>query len=645
MSTPTNVLLGTLSCATVILLATILLQMRQMELLTRRTFRKAAWALVTVVLLLGSCFFLISPSSAQTPPVPAVGAARPIQDPAQPLLDQQRDQARQRALTQAPATITGVPDAQTLDIPIGTPVDQIAEAGPTFNVSKIELEAPAGVASTGNPPIVLKTILKPAQIDAITAPFVGHALGAHRLNVLLKRLTDAFIGAGYVTTRAFLGPQNLESGALKVTVQVGRVESFTINGQSIRRIPQGQRPVGGGLFTDAGTENAFPTSPGDALNLEDLDQGASQINRLRRNQAEVQILPGQTPGDSVVAVTNHSGDGVYYSLGVDNYGNSATGVTRYRAGIEADNLIGLQESISLNFLDSLDSNAIVGSIAVPYGRHTFSYTLSDSEYQELIGTTALLYGRTLSHIFGWNYSLDRTQAGSTNLDATLSWRRTDREVNDVALDTQHLAVLRVGGNWLRKFVVNDAPGNATLDVGISEGLPWLEADHDSQDTVRGDAHSQFTKLDASASFTVPLPTVGRAAFAYRGAVGGQYTNVALYGSEQLYLGGMDSIRGFRTGEIAGDRGIYSRNEIAWVSAPSWKDGRIEPYVFFDAGKAGLVAAPGFPTLMGIGAGLRAQWQWHKQTLSGEALVGRALTQPATLGAKATLVLGTLNWNY
>ncbi|MGN4003273.1 ShlB/FhaC/HecB family hemolysin secretion/activation protein, partial [Burkholderia gladioli] len=135
-----------------------------------------------------------------------------------------------------------------------------------------------------------------------------------------------------------------------------------------------------------------------------------------------------------------------------------------------------------------------------------------------------------------------------------------------------------------------------------------------------------------------------ALFAYRGVLGGQYTNVALFGSEQLYLGGMDTIRGFRSGEIAGDRGFYSRNELAWVNAPAWKDGRVEPYLFVDAGKASLIAVSGFPTLAGVGAGLRAQWQWREQMLSSELLVGHALTQPAALGPKATLVLGTLNWS-
>ncbi|CAE6845142.1 Hemolysin transporter protein ShlB [Paraburkholderia nemoris] len=599
-----------------------------------REFLKTLLAMLTL-LLFGLVLFMASaPTRAQTPPagVQPVPAVRPVQDPAQQLIDQQRVQVRQRQLAQPPASIT-VPatEAQTFNIPPGTPVDQIAESGPTFRISRIEV--------TGN------TVLPPANIGAITAPFAGHELGSHRLNVQLKRLTDAFVSAGYVTTRALLGPQNLESGTLTITEQVGHITGCAINGQPVHRLKPGETSAGGGWLTDAGYENAFPAGPGDALNLADLDQGVAPINRLRRNQAAMQILPGQSAGDSVVAITNPPGDRLYTMLGVDNYGSTATGVTRYRAGIEADNLIGLQESLSLNFIDSQDSNAIVGSFAIPFGRHTFSYTLSDSEYQEVIGTTALECGRTLSHIFGWNYTLDRSQAGLTNLDATLSWRRTDRDVNDIELDPQHIAVLRVGGNWLRKFVLNDAPGNFTLDAGVSQGLPSFGADHDADGIARTDAHSQFTKLDATANFTVPLPQFGHAAFAYRGTLGGQFTNVALYGSEQLYLGGMDTVRGFRSGEIVGDRGFYSRNEIAWINAPAWHDGRIVSYVFLDAGKVSRVAVPGFPTLAGVGTGLQAQWQWRQRMLSGEVTVGSALTQPASLGPCATLVLATANLNF
>jgi hemolysin activation/secretion protein len=578
---------------------------------------------------------------AQTPPpVAAPATARPIQDPGLQLIDQQRAAAQQQQLAQPPAQVSIAPQGgqDILNIPLDTPVDQIAESGPTFRVKHIVLAGPQGAP-------LARTAVSKAKLDAVIAAFAGHELGSRRVNVLLRRLTDVYVSAGYVTTRALLGPQNLASGTLTVTIAVGRIEAFTVNGKPVHRLATNEPSAGGGWFTDEGYESAFPSDPGDPLRLSDIDQGVAQINRMRRNQASVQILPGQTVGDSVVAISNPSGDSVYGTLGVDTYGAQATGITRYRAGIEADNLIGLQEVLSLNYIDSLESNALVGSFAIPWGRNTFSYTLSDSEYQQLVGTTALEYGRTLSHIFGWNYQLARTVSDLTAIDATLSWMRTDRVVNDIDLDPQHLAVLRVGGNWLHRFVLNDAQGNVTLDAGISEGLPWLEADHDAPGISRDDAHSQFTKADATGTFTLPLPKLGGAAFAYRGAVGGQFTNVALYGTEQLYLGGMDTIRGFRSGDLAGDRGIYSRNELAWVNVPVWHDARIEPYVFLDAGKASLVATPGFPSLVGTGAGLRAQWQWHTQQFSGEALVGRQLCRPAEIGPRATLVLGTINWAF
>ncbi|WP_227243089.1 hypothetical protein [Paraburkholderia caribensis] len=69
-----------------------------------------------------------------------------------------------------------------LDIPPDTPVDQIVETGPTFLVRTIAL-----ADSKGNP---LSGPLPQSTLAAIVAPFAGHQ-GSHRVNALLKRLTDA----------------------------------------------------------------------------------------------------------------------------------------------------------------------------------------------------------------------------------------------------------------------------------------------------------------------------------------------------------------------------------------------------------------------------------------------------------------------
>jgi hemolysin activation/secretion protein len=73
------------------------------------------------------------------------------------------------------------------------------------------------------------------------------------------------------------------------------------------------------------------------------------------------------------------------------------------------------------------------------------------------------------------------------------------------------------------------------------------------------------KLDATAIFT--LPKLGSAALAYRGMLGRQYVNVALYGSEQLYRGGIDTIRGFRSGEIVGDWGFMRATRLRRSTYP------------------------------------------------------------------------------
>ncbi|WP_421381090.1 ShlB/FhaC/HecB family hemolysin secretion/activation protein (plasmid) [Paraburkholderia sp. DD10] len=605
----------------------------------RRTPRLARCALAILAAAVTARGF------AQTPPGPpglpnaaALGGApfgvpmRAEQDPAQRLLQEQRERQRREEIQQAPAQIE-VPQPTVVNLPEGADVDTLPDVEPLFRIDRIEF--------------IGDTLLGRSELDAIAAPFIGRQLGRNRINLLLRRVTEAFIARGYITTRAYLGAQNLASGTLKVNIVDGKVSAFTLNGKPLRpRDPDEPwyTTHGGGLVTDAGTAWAFGDSPGDVLRLPDLEQGVDQINRLRRNQAEIQIMPGETPGDSVVAITNHYGDRVFYDIGIDNYGSSQTGTLRYRAGVEADNLIGLQESLSFNYVGTQDSNAVVFSAAAPYGYQTFSYTTSLSEYQQTISDVALLQGRTFSQILGWNDVLTRSRAGRTSVDVTLTKMRTERTLNGIELSPQDLTVLRVGLNGLRRFVAHDQAAAATWDVGVSRGLPWLSASRDTAGIDEVEAHSQFTRLDATATLQVALGTLAGTQWTYRGTLRGQYSRVALFGNEQIFLGGMDSVRGFTEGGIAGDSGFYLRNEAAWQNVPAWHDARLEPYVFLDGGKSHLVAQGGWPTLIGTGVGARAQWRHKTQTVTSEVLLGQALLQPAALGKKATVLLATLNWS-
>lgn len=570
------------------------------------------------------CLILLTGQSAAQV---SAGGPVPPEDPAQRMLREQRQRDLEREATQPPAQIESLQPT----VPEGR-VEEVEETSATFDIHRIEVE--------GN------TVLSESEVAAITAPFTGRALGTNRINLLLRRFTEAFVARGYITTRAYLGEQNLASGVLRVTIVTGRVESFQLNGKTLR--PGALSlfdTVGGGWVTDAGTVWQFP-APGDTLRLADLEQGVDQLNRLRRNRAEMQILPGQTPGGSVVALTNQPGDRFRFNAGVDNHGSRTTGITRTRLGVDADNALGLQESLSASYVGTTDTNAAVASAAVPFGYNTFSYTASLSEYQNTIGTTALLYGRSMGHTFGWNRVITRNRTGRQALDLTLTWRKSEREINNLQLDPQRLTVLRAAWNGLWRFTANGLQGYATAEAGYSRGLPAFNATSDPSDIRRDEAHAQFSKLDANATLQLPLAVMaGKVQLAWRAQLVGQWTNVALFGSEQIYAGGISTVRGFREGVIAGDRGAYLRNELAWANAPVVAGIRMEPYLFLDGGEAQYVATRKWQAVAGAGAGIRLSAQWARQTFTSELLVGAPLAQPANLGPKRGIVLATLTWIY
>ncbi|MGC8213192.1 ShlB/FhaC/HecB family hemolysin secretion/activation protein [Ralstonia pseudosolanacearum] len=567
-----------------------------------------------------AALLLAGAAHAQTPP---------LEDPAQRALRERQEAERQREATQPAPQIQVAPAVSE-----PSNVEAVVEDGTTFAIHRIEL--------SGN------TVLDAATVEQIRQPFLDRELGAKRINLLIRRLTEAFVRRGYVTTRAYLPPQNLKEGTLTIAVVPGKVESLQINGQTVRTSvpnqPTASSVQSGGWLTDAGTVWSMP-AVGDTLKLTDLEQGVDQINRLRRNQAEVQILPGQSPGGSVIALTNQPGDRFRFNVGTDNYGSRATGITRLRAGVDADNALGFQEALSLSYIGTTDTNAAIAAAAVPFGYNTFSYTGSISEYNNLIGDTALVYGRTFAHTFGWNRVIERDPAGRTAFDVTLTHRRTEREVNNLLLDPQYLTVLRVAINGLRKFAVNNQGAYAAWEAGVSRGMRTLSASQDAPDITRDEAHSQFWKLDGNASTQLPLPKFGNTVLAYRGQAQAQWSNVALFGSEQIFAGGMGTVRGFREGVISGDRGLTLRNEIVWANAPAVFGVRIEPYVFLDGGQTQLVATQHWQYLAGTGLGVRLSATLGKNAFTSELLLGRALVQPAELGTKPTVLLATLNYSF
>ncbi|GHU28597.1 hypothetical protein FACS189497_04460 [Betaproteobacteria bacterium] len=484
--------------------------------------------------------------------LPAAGQSLPTQidDPARRLLDEERARQRDERLTRpAPEIQTGVTSEDDGRAPADYP-----EVEPTFAIRQIVLK--------GN------TLFPERDFEPILAPFRGLPLGLRRINLLMRRLTALYLERGYFTTRCYLGEQNLSEGVLSIDIVEGRFEAL--------RYQNGAPPPG--------VRMAFPSAAGDILRLQDLEQGIEQLNRLRRNRATLTVSPGEATGGSIIDIKNDEADARYYSFGLDNGGQRSTGETRLRAGAEVNNLLSLEESLGLSYTGTERTNAILFATSVPLGYQTLTYNFSYSDYMMPLGGYALLFGDSVWHNLGWNLTLARDRNGRDGIDVALSHRQGKRFVNDLALTPQRLTSLRAAfaryrqTNW----------GNWMGEIAWSQGLGLFGADRDLPNQPREAATSRFRKLAATLDFNV---LIGQR-WQWRTTANAQWTRNGLYGAEQMFLGGVSSVRGFEESARSGDRGIMTRNELTWAGAtPLQRLGiRARPYLFVDGGWVRQLAA-------------------------------------------------------
>jgi hemolysin activation/secretion protein len=516
----------------------------------------------------------------------------PLRDPNEQLLREQQERQRQDLLRQQSAVIQlNLPGAQ------GAADDRapqdISESGPVFKIDTISRQG--------------DELLSESEFAGIVAPFMEQPLGTARINALLVRLNHALVAAGYTTSRAYVGEQDLSAGQLMITVMAGRIEKLLYNNQ----------PLDAPGMT--GVRLALPMRQGDILRLPDIEQALDQINRLRRNNAQVQIRPGEQPGGSIVEIANAPTDGAHYILTADNQGMSTTGRLRVQGGWETGNLLGLMESFSAGLTTSRDTNALYGTFSVPWGYGTISGLASWSEYQNLVGDVALVYGASRSYTLSYGRLIGRSQNSKSAFEVALTRRESSRFISGAPLPSQTQTVLRLGFNRLQRFQTKHGMGQWSIDAGLSSGLPWLGSGRDPADVSPDAARYRFTKVELSGTWERPLT----AKITWRSRLATQTSDRPLFSSEQIFAGGVGSVRGFAESTWGGDRGGYWRNEWAF-KVPAARGGnlRFEPYLFLDGARLYTISDRRWRSLVGGGGGVRMVYG----KTSAELILGKPLSR-------------------
>ena len=384
-------------------------------------------------------------------------------------------------------------------------------------------------------------------------------------------ITKLYTDKGYVSSGAYIPPQELDDGTVKIAVLEGTLEGINISGT--------QR------LSENYISSRIAAAAGKPVNVERL-LSALQLLRLDPAIANVsaELSAGIRPGTSLLDIEIQEADVFNVSTSFSNNRSPSVGSNQRTVGLNHGNLLGLGDRFSFEYANTDGSNAFDFAYAVPlnakngtieavYARNSNDvieepFTPLDIEselryYQlgyrqplvlkpnrELALGISLTRAESQTYLRDDSFQLSRgaDEDGETKISAVRLYQefidRDDREV--LSFRSQ----LNVGVDVFNPTINDDEPDSTFLSWrGQSQWVRRL--DEDFLLLLRGDAQLSTGSL-------VPL--------------------------EQFRVGGASSARGYRQDLSLGDNGLFASAELRIPILRFEKiDGLVQVTPFFDLG--------------------------------------------------------------
>lgn len=448
-----------------------------------------------------------------------------------------RQQERERALRERQETS---PDVRR---PPSTPEQERLPAAetPCFVIREVALKSDASQFAWAL-----------AAADPADDPATGRCLGSAGINLVMRRIQNAVIERGYVTTRVLAEAQDLQTGALTLTIIPGRVRAIRFSPASDAR---------------ANAINAVPIKPGDLLNLRDIEQALENFKRVPTVEADIEIVPGEQVGDSDLVITWKQAFPLRLTLSADDGGLKTTGKYQGSVTISADNPLGLNDLFYASFNHDLDGGGERGTrgytahYALPWDYWLLGATASGNRYHQTVAGASQRY----------DYSGTSTNSevklarliyrdATTKTSVSLRGYLTDSSnfIDDAEVEVQHR---RMAG-WEAALEHRAFVAQATVDVklafrrgtGAFAALPAPEEDF-------GEGTARPIIVSAEGSLVAPFKLGGQS-LRYSANWRAQWNRSPLVPQDRFSIGGRYTVRGF-DGEsvLMAERGWLIRNDV------------------------------------------------------------------------------------
>jgi hemolysin activation/secretion protein len=426
------------------------------------------------------------------------------------------------------------------------------------------------------------------ELNSILADALGKPSDMAALGRLSEAVSDFYHASGYPFARAYLPPQEVSSGVVKIEIQEGHFGEVLAKGKNPSWVAQTQSFL-------------KPLKTGELIK----SQGLERVTLILDDLPGAKFVPVMQPGDKVgtgdLNVIEERGQLITGQVGVDNYGNRYTGAYRLNAAVNINSPFLMGDQISLASTVT-DEDLWFGSAnyALPLGGSGLRANTSFTHTQYQLGSdfaSSNTTGTADISSAGFSYPLVRSTKANLKLVLNYTHKELHEDVNsNVTNKRSDIVPLSA------EFELRDSLGGGGVtygSAGYTYGNLRLPEDQLAADINHTDG--SFSKINADVMRVQALPQN----FSLFARAGGQWAGNNLDSSEKMSLGGASGVRAYPNGEALGDMGWAAQLELRKAI------GSYSPYVFMDAGGIQVNQSPAAGQknardLGGGGFGLRYQ---------------------------------------
>jgi len=475
--------------------------------------------------------------------------------------------------------------------------------------TRAEIQEAGVPAATG---LIIKDIpfLEHADFrNMVEKNFLGRQLTENRI----RDLEDAIIlycrHRGKLLVDVVLPQQAIENGVLQLWFLEGRVEKVIVKNEGRK------------WFKDKFILDQVHLHPGDTLDANRLNKDLNWLNNNPFRQVDATFKPGEKLGQTDVELDVQDRIPLRPYVGYENSGTRFTGVDRFLFGLNWGNAFGLDDQF--NYQYSTDENfdlvrAHSASYIAPLPwRHTLMVYGSYVDAKALFGNNAPTADGHSWQISG-RYSVPLPEIRTLRHDVNVGFDFKRSNNNLLAGGT----TVQTNDTDIAQFVLGY---NAAIPDHFGSTSLGFEGYYSPGDFVGGNNNNtdfSALRIGAKADYfygRLSLERITRLPynFSYIFRFSGQLANNRLLPSEELALGGYNTIRGYDERVVLVDNGWIINNEIR--TPPMEIFGQIDELggsdqlqllTFFDAGGVhvnDVRAEDGTDpnkTLYSVGVGLR-----------------------------------------